>query len=162
MQQISYDELKVIAKRVASSILAQHGQNYALVAVARGGLTFAHLVSYYLAAPLNFFNPKLGQMMLTQTYVRRTQFIFLEDVIAEGRTFRIIDAYVTANEIENWEVIPVIVDENAPSDIQARVNTYGMKTNAWMVFPHEEFDLTLEGDRGLFRDGTSSNSQSAV
>jgi hypoxanthine phosphoribosyltransferase len=161
MRQISYDELKIIAKNVAKSISTKGG-TYRLVAVARGGLTFAQLVSYYLSKPLEFFIPAYSEMTGSDYWEMYTHFIFLEDVIAEGRTFRIIDDYVTRQGLPSWEMIPVVLDSNAPADIQDRVNTYGMKTSDWIVFPHEDVAHTVEGDRGLFRAGTSANSNPII
>src|SRR5271168_4784005 len=110
MRQLSYDELKVIANDVAKYIKEKH-VDYELVAVARGGLTFAHLVAYNLAKPLHFFNPKLGQLLLTDDMFITSHLIFLEDLIAEGRTFRIIsDCINSGNWNSSWEMIPVVLD----------------------------------------------------
>jgi len=37
-----------------------------------------------------------------------------------------------------------------------------MITSDWIVFPHEQFDTVVEGDRGLFRDRTSENSKPII
>lgn len=161
MRQLSYDELKAIAKDVAETIKKSH-TDYELVAVARGGLTFAQLVSYYLAKPLSFFVPKDKVLLRDWTVDIGTHLIFLEDLIAEGRTFRIIDDYATSVYLVSWQMIPMVLDSNAPQDIQDRVNTYGMRTDDWIVFPHEDIDHTVEGDRGLFRDGTSHNAKPII
>jgi len=158
MRQISYDELKVIAKDVAHVIRDKH-TDYELVAVARGGLTFAQLVAYHLAKPLHFFIPKDHALLSAYPLPYPSHVIFLEDVIAEGRTFRLLDNYAAHHNMRSWEMIPVVLDEMAPQDIQDRVNTYGIRTSDWIVFPHEEVEKTVEGDRGLFRAGTSMNSK---
>jgi hypoxanthine phosphoribosyltransferase len=162
MRQLSYNELKAIAKDVAKYIDTKK-VDCELVAVTRGGLTFAHLVAYNLAKPLHFFNPKLGQLILADDISLHSHFIFLEDLIAEGRTFRLISDYMNSGDWHaSWEMIPVVLDSKAPPDIQDRVNTYGIRTDDWIVFPHEDIEHTREGDRGLFREGTSENAKPSI
>jgi hypoxanthine phosphoribosyltransferase len=162
MRQLSYAELKAIAKDVAKYINTKK-VDCELVAVTRGGLTFAHVVAYNLAKPLHFFDPKLGELILAHDVSIHSHFIFLEDLIAEGRTFRLISDYMNSGDWRaTWEMIPVVLDSKAPQDIQDRVNTYGMCTDDWIVFPHEDADHVVAGDRGLFRDRTSNNAKPSI
>lgn len=170
-RQLEYDGLKELADHVAKQIRLNYETALAekrvyLFAVARGGLTFGHLVSTKLKMQLGvvFPLPEEGVSIThpsTPDDVEGAVFIYLEDVIAEGRTFnqvmgwhaRIFSDYVRA------EFVPVVIDANVSENIRNRVNIFGMMTSDWIVFPHEEQEQVVEGDRGLFRTGTSENSK---
>lgn len=160
---LTYEELKTIAKDVAEYLRCEYNGECNLVAVTRGGVAFGQLVAYEMSKPLHYYSPPIDQILWTtegSPQTRSEPLIFLEDIIAEGRTFRAVDAYMDSPEMSNigWEFIPVVMDHNAPSDIKKLVNRVGKVSSEWVVFPHEEFDLTVEGDRGLFREGTSVGS----
>lgn len=159
-RQISYLELKNFGRDVARYIKDKYPDgNYNLIAVARGGLTLAHIVAYILAKPLNFFIPKTGGLHFAEQGDLNASFIFLEDLIAKGRTYEIIEKRMELIQ-QSWEFIPVVVD--ADIEIPKHVSKYMIQTSDWMVFPHEDFDSTVEKDWGLFRDGSSSNSKAII
>jgi len=170
-RQLTYQELKDIAKDVAKYINDKYEPGkYDLVAISRGGVTFGHLVSYYLAQPLHYFSTDFMSILWSSQCregYSRVPIIFLEDVIAQGRTFKLVEMYMEGTDMDfpersdydiSWEFIPVVMDPGVPEEIRLKVNKVGIETSDWIVFPHEDFDLTVEGDRGLFRQGTSINS----
>lgn len=149
--ELSYEELKTIARKVSSYIAPLDCE---LIAIPRGGLTFAHLVSYRLSKPLNFFLPKSKSLAFPIDPLKTL--VFLEDVIAEGRTFDIVREtfpshyFATSVVDKSWyEKFPQYRKYLIPG---------GLITNDWIVFPYEEPSLVEEGDRGLFRESTSMNS----
>lgn len=162
-RKLTYEELEGIARNVADYIKEKYSDTpYDLIAISRGGVTFGHLVSYYLAHPLHYFSTNLGCVLWTTPGEYEDDdsvMIFLEDIIAQGRTFDIVKKYADGIMDARWEFIPIVMDANAPAYIKTRVNKVGLETDDWIVFPHEQFGLTVEGDRGLFREGTSANSK---
>ena len=171
---LTYDQLKDVASHVVEQLRTKYAdqikaQKLFLFAVARGGLTFGQLVSYKMALPLGVIFP------LASPHPTRMQhptwddvkeddgsvFVYLEDVVAQGRTMSKI---LTAHEAYfgthvGAEFVPAVLDSNVDESIRSRVNIAGMITSDWIVFPHEEMDHVVEGDRGLFRDKTSNNSK---
>lgn len=146
--QLTYPQLKALAFRFAQTL----PDDCQLVAISRGGLTFAHLVAYFTAKPLGFFIPKTKQLVLAGS----GPLVFLEDLIAKGRTLELVRQTVT----QDWTFACVVLDSrfDIPAELKARV-TYMMRTADWVVFPHEEFDAVVEEDWGLFREQTSANSK---
>lgn len=150
-EHLSFEELKTIAQQTADHIKATQ-TNYTLVAVSRGGLMFAQCVAYNLSKPLSFFIPSTG---LWPTPNKPTTLIFLEDLVAKGRTVNTIDS-----QFKDWLLYPVITDVNAPKHEKV-ITEFCKKPNHWVVFPHEVAERTVVGDWGLFREGTSANSKSS-
>lgn len=170
---LDYNELIVIANQVSEQLKLRYAdelnnQRVFLFAVARGGLTFGHLVSQRLNLPLGVAYPAVDVVHRVHPKWRDDAAptedavcVYLEDVIAEGRTFnqimdwhsRVHNDYVTA------EFVPVVVDHKVDLAIRERVNIFGMVTSDWIVFPYEDPARMVESDRGLFRDGTSQASK---
>ncbi len=128
----------------------------------------AHLVAYQVARPVNFFIPAEGRLVLTSIHgvpvdqiPPGDSLVFLEDLIAKGRTYSAISTYMAVHQRKvRWELIPVVID--AYIETPTRVSKYMMKTADWMVFPYEDDDHVKEGDHGLFREGTSQNAKAIV
>lgn len=154
--KMSYDEMTALIDEQLPLI-----KNYGfeeVVAVVRGGLTAAHYIAKELRLPVGVYFPSKSfanpRLILNNRETRRI--LFVEDLIAEGRTFRELQQfmefeYVYRNQT-NWRFFTVLKDENAP-EVDAM---YALKTSDWIVFPYEKYDKMDEGDRGLFRHGTDS------
>lgn len=169
-KNLSYYALKDLAVEVSHKLQVQYAKEIAenrlfLFAIARGGLTFGHLVAYRMALPLGVVFPMNDYVQRLHPQINPYDepgpavYVYLEDVIAEGRTYRQIKDWhetICADE-EAFVFVPAVIDANAPVDIQADVLVYGTKTSDWLVFPHEDAEHVTEGDRGLFREGTSNN-----
>lgn len=166
---LTYAGLTDIADRVVVE-LRKRGP-VRLIAIARGGLTFAQLVAYRMALPLFVYFPKndrisgpesICQLDLDPLRVGKDapEFVFLEDLVAKGRTYDKVYAFMDEEfPGARWSFVPVVLDANAPKEVQDAIPLYGMKTDNWVVFPYEISEHVVEGDRGLFREGTSNNSQ---
>lgn len=168
--QLTYEQLKDYARETATYLKAKYPDGCHLVAIARGGVSFGHLVAYHMAQQLFVFYPKpcSGHDVSLQVktlhrfsdgHYGYLPVIFLEDLIAEGRTLAIVQDWATRWRLQ-WEFIPVVVDGNFPE--HSRVNRWCTKTLNWIVMPHEDFDAVREGDHGMFREGTSENSKPLV
>lgn len=163
-QLISYDQLKAFGAEVAVYLKDKYPQgNYHLVAITRGGLTLAHIVAYQVAKPVNFFVPAETRIIFTDpnrshsdSVGRKDTLVFIEDLIAKGRTYAMLE-HTMRSYLNDWELIPVVID--AAAETPERVSKYMVKTADWMVFPHEDFDRVVEKDWGMFRNGTSENSK---
>lgn len=162
--QMTYREFVDIADRIALHIW-NNVVNPRLYAVARGGFTLAHRVAYRLALPVGVFYPK-QQLEVHPVQSSGTR-VFLEDVIATGRTVHAIETFMAEqrtsypNANNDYKIYPVVVDADCPKF--AAVEYYNsLVSKDWVVFPYEDFYAVSEGDRGLFREGTSNNSKALL
>ena len=168
---LSYNDLNFLASRVVTQIRLLHEtalkeKRVYLFAVARGGLTFGHLVSSKMKMPLGVAFPLAdGDVKLCHPAVPNEPgdyvFIYLEDVIAKGRTFHQVMSWHKRiyGDYVRGVFVPVILDSGIGDEIRSQVNIYGTESSDWVVFPHEDHTQVVEGDHGLFRDGTSENSK---
>lgn len=165
---LTYEELRVRAQLIANYI-RKNVEKPSLVAVTRGGLAIAQLVAYKLALPVSVFYPK--DLTGAQDYPILTgpalidgdeTLIFLEDVVAEGRTYRIVNDFIDMPK-QKWLFIPVVFDSKLnPADFPNIPEELIWACSDWVVFPHEDIEQVVAGDRGLFRDRTSENSKAIV
>jgi len=163
--QMTYAELQKIAYAIAEDIKARITNPY-LFAVVRGGMTLAQLVGYKLAMPVGTYYPASGQSLhpsrnYAEPVERDATYVYLEDVIATGRTVQCIHAHMKwAPDTLNYEIYPAVIDSRYDGGDFAHIaQSTALITPNWVVFPYEEMDRVVEGDHGLFRDGTSTNSQ---
>lgn len=151
-----YSELQLIAKNIAHSV-RNNVNNPLLFAVMRGGMTLGHLVAYELRMTIGAYYPGnkrfLHPLIPEEVIPRGFTAVFLEDVLATGRTLRIIDQHMQELAVD-WVFYPSVID--AAVTATARVSCVTAKvTSDWVSFPYENYDSVVEGDRGLFRDGSS-------
>ena len=118
-----------------------------LVAVSRGGISAAHIIAKKMRLPLEYFFPADGRMTFEPKF--NDFVIFIEDLIAKGRTYQAVNEKMGNNG--NWLFATVLADNNAPMFYNI---VYALRSSDWIVFPYEDFDSMKEGDHGLFRDGT--------
>jgi hypoxanthine-guanine phosphoribosyltransferase len=171
---LTYEQLKDVANHVVEQLRVKYAEQIKadrlfLFAIARGGLTFGQLVAYKMALPLGVVFPMASpHPMRVQhptwddlTNDDRAVFVYLEDVVAQGRTLtKVLTAHAAYyGSHVSAEFVPAVLDNNVDESIRSRVNIAGMTTSDWIVFPHEEIDHVVEGDRGLFRNQTSNNSK---
>jgi len=127
-----------------------------IVAVSRGGITIAHIMAKALNKKIGYFFPDRPEYISATKDPKKI--IIVEDLIAQGRTSKIIRDYFEKKDIKYY-FIPFLVDkkywDNA-NDIYKEIWATYLISSDWIVFPWEEFDKMPEGDRGLFRDGTDS------
>lgn len=149
--RLEYHELLVIARTAARLISTL--TNPQLVAVSRGGLTFAQAVAYYRAAELHFFIPKIEQVW---PQVEGGTLVFLEDVLATGRTYQTCKEYASRIGLP-FLFLPAVTDHKCVGRFSAVGQL--LVSKSWVVFPHEDLNQVEVGDRGLFREKTSVNSK---
>jgi hypothetical protein len=138
-------------------------RDYQLVAITRGGLTLGHRLAVLASKPLSFYNPKthtLHQMGSSITDSGHQAIFFIEDLIAKGRTYENVRAYMLIyyprlEENKDWFYCPLVVDKKFADDRGSLdLKIYGSIESDWVVFPYEDEVDVVEGDHGLFRDGT--------
>lgn len=157
--QMSFDMLKSICVDIVHQV--SPWKPTAIVAIARGGLVPATIIAKKLNLPVGVFFPKDGHFHLVDKHAKRV--LFIEDLIAKGRTYNLVESFMSkyndgyAVKTE-WEFCPILVDVNAP----ITPKYYGIKTSDWMVMPWEDFDDVVEGDHGLFRDGSDKYGEKNV
>jgi len=171
-RQLSHDELKTLSQNVVDQLHSKYPEQIKngelfLFAVLRGGMTFAQNVAYRMALPVGVVYPMSeGSPVMMHPFasykkLTKAVFVYLEDVVAQGRTLTKVMDYHRLHYGDHFaaEFVPAVLDANVDPAIRDQVNIVGTVTNDWIVFPHEEFHAVDEGDRGLFRAGTSNNSK---
>jgi hypoxanthine phosphoribosyltransferase len=129
-----------------------------IIAVSRGGLSASHIIAKHLNIPIGMYSPKTSKILMnTNEYLSRV--VFVEDLVAEGRTFELIYNEYSGFGIQyqfDWKFAPVLIDGKyqETDTFKEKLITYGIKTQHWIVMPYEEDEKMIEGDRGLNRDGS--------
>ena len=128
-----------------------------LVAVSRGGFSAAHIISKHMNLKCGVYMPHDGQMLLPSSYKPIKKLVFVEDLIAKGRTIETLKLFMNKpeNSTYEWKIAPVLVDDAFDMSLwMDNILTYGISSPHWMIMPYEDFYAMKEGDHGLFRDGT--------
>lgn len=126
-----------------------------VVAVMRGGMTAAHYIAKELQLKCGAYFPASKDFdhdRLILANPSSKKILFVEDLIAQGRTLMRLKKFMTNFKVE-WMFYPVIVSHDYTSD-EAEYIDVGQQFEEWIVFPYEDFDKMKEGDRGLFREGS--------
>lgn len=146
--QMLYDICSHISEKISNQNIDE------IIAISRGGITAAHIVSKQLRLPVGYFIPKNNKLILNNE--NSTNIVFIEDLIAKGRTYNLVDNFMKINYPQIlYQFIPIVVDVNSP----ITPNIYGIKTDSWIVFPYEDYNKTKEKDWGLFRNNTDKYSK---
>lgn len=128
----------------------------ALVAVARGGFSAAHIIAKHLNLRCGVYYPGDDHLFIPQSFNPVKRIVFIEDLIAEGRTLKLIEHTMNHQQYSNieWKIAPFLIDDKWEDIIyKHKIITYGIKTPHWTVMPYEEFSMMNENDRSFFRDG---------
>lgn len=150
---MTYEELKQICLSLADYIHNKCCPDE-IIAVVRGGLTAAHIISKELSLPIGVWYPK-NETEDAKLIIRPTsnKLVFIEDLVAQGRTYNELKQFMSRKEYASyqWEFIPVIVDRTYNT---TELSRWGIQPQDWIVFPYEDIDRMKEGDRGFFRNNT--------
>lgn len=158
---MSYEKMLIICDMLAKQIKEKYPDTRRIFAVARGGLTPAQRIAYKLALPVGIYTPQARHFSHPWTSVIEP-IILIEDVVAQGRTYNSIKERL-AFVGNPWAFIPLVIDAAwARSGIPFETYGYVSPKSEWVVFPWEDLQHIQEGDRGMFREGTSANSKEAV
>lgn len=156
-QVMTYNQLKRLADKMAEKIresLPSPDFDYSLIAVSRGGVTAAHRIAYVLGKELNYWSPSRGLAYLLND---DTPKFFIEDLVAKGRTLRLVQERFNHEDIR---YCPLIVDHGYAAEHGLdEFFTYGRVSEDWIVFPYEDEDRVVEKDWGLFREGTAESAK---
>lgn len=127
---------KDISARTAADIAHQH-LYYELVAVSRGGLTFAHQVAHYLNRLLSFFVPPNSLFLRTEAEsLAQPTLIFLEDRVSTGRRLQEISEVMERRNRRNWLVYPMVA--SAAYGHQNLITRCAWRTESHIVFPQAD------------------------
>jgi hypoxanthine phosphoribosyltransferase len=153
---LSFPTLKSLCIDLAERLAKEYKPDQ-IVAISRGGLVPATVIAKYLRLDVGFYMPKVDRLVLIGQ-PRRVAFV--EDLVAQGRTFWKLAQHMEANFPYDpgsipisWTYVPILVDGDFDKiDFQF----YGLKTKQWVVMPWEEEEKMQVGDRGLFRERSDS------
>lgn len=124
-----------------------------IVAVVRGGLTASHYIAKQLRLPVGVYYPSNSDYEEPRLFLAKKKskkLLFVEDLVAQGRTYVELCNFMKTKPGYDWQFMPVLVDGDYENDFELQT----IKTKDWIVFPYENFDKIKEGDRGLFRINT--------
>lgn len=150
---MDYEEFKGYCVSMAARVQ----QNDILIAVSRGGISAAHIVAKITGKPLYYYFP--ADNLIAPFLMSRdvNNLFFIEDLIAQGRTFNKVKSYCNQLGFLSWSFNAVLIDPWAGQiSFDNKEIHYELVSDDWIVFPYEEMDKMKEGDRGLFREGTDS------
>lgn len=155
---MDYEELKAVCLGIVDNIQANGDEFDEIIAVTRGGLTPAHIMAKQMRLDVGIFAPKHdnGQFpagRLSMINDDSKKILIVEDLIALGRTFDVVEKYMDYvqsfdSEFE-WEYCPILIDD---SYTKRDFKYFGFRSHNWIVFPYENEDSVVVGDRGLHRD----------
>lgn len=150
---LEYEQMKAMCLSIADSLRKSFLPDE-IVGIARGGLTPAVIIAKELRLPLGVFytgtTEKESELILTSPYKPEKRIVFVEDIVARGRTFRAVGRHMRTYHTDiAWTFVPIVVDGHID---MPEIFFYGMKTKHWVVMPWEDVDKMKEGDRGLFRE----------
>jgi len=169
---LEYKDLKNICCSITDKIKREEEKPFTeIVAVTRGGLTAAHIFAKELNLDVGMFLPKPYQLALNNDITEDTRLLLVEDLVAQGRTYAEIKDFfrmfnesitneMTAEGVEyegvkhiiDWEFCPILIDDSyEPKD---EFKYFGYTSKNWVVFPYEDSEKVVIGDRGLHRDGS--------
>lgn len=144
-QQVAFD----MAERIEANLKPDE-----IIGISRGGLSAATIIARRLGLDLGFFVPGREGEKLILINSGAKKIVFIEDLIAVGKTFDLVKAYMAECHPDiAWHFIPMTIDAAYEED-KLRVPFYGFKAHTWLVSPHDEMECVIEGDRGYFRDRT--------
>lgn len=162
---LDYETFKQLCLALAEEIKQKYDPEE-LVAISRGGISAAHIMAKHLQCQVGYFFPGKndgeGELCLADDSHRHI--VFVEDLIAQGRTYNTVKFFITKKNdairksqghIFRWSFVPILIDGSF-DEKENNIEVYGLKSNIWIVFPYEEFSKMPEGDRGLFRESTDS------
>jgi hypoxanthine phosphoribosyltransferase len=172
--QMEWTEFKGWCRKLSADILAFDPDF--LVAVPRGGMTPAHVIAKMLGKKVGFYNPvydikdvRWMQNLWLPPVPKGKKVVkisFVEDLVATGRTFDEVRKYMNqlrrmAKEIPvpyefEWNFNVILADKKYNYQRWDGMLNVACVSEDWVVFPWEDFDLVVDGDRGLFRNGDDS------
>lgn len=154
--KLSYDVFYATCIKMAEKIRKYEPNE--IIAVTRGGLSASHIIAKQLNLPVGVYFPATKTIaMNTNEY--NSKVVFVEDLVAKGRTFDIIYDHMLELSFNphtfDWMFAPFLVDSNyeRTEQFNKKLLTLGMTSYNWIVMPYEEEEKMVEGDRGLFRNG---------
>lgn len=126
-----------------------------IVAIVRGGLSAAQYIAKQLQLPVGVYYPSndtysTPRIMLAKK--KSSKILFVEDLVAQGRTYNELEEFMKGFPETKWEFLPVLVDEGYNV---RKFKFQCLKTETWVVFPYEKMEKTEENDRSLFRFKTT-------
>lgn len=150
---MGYSTLYKVCEEIVDKMQMRNFKPDGIIAVARGGFTSAHIIGKMLNLKIGVYFP--GQYQLVFPYVNLSDhsLLFCEDLIAQGRTFNEIEDFMepTWPNVQ-WMFAPTLIDAGYKVESSKIIRT--MTASEWIVFPYEADSCVVEGDRGLFREGT--------
>lgn len=161
-KKIEFNHLLYVCGEVAEKI--KRLKRVQLVAISRGGLIPGAIISKKLGLPLNVLhmnsNGAVGGVMLP---LLGEHIVYIDDMTDRARTAKAVAQYHEHTRPMSDAVwCSVFIDHTSPLMNEDDCNKLGFEgyifgevATDWIVMPHEEEELVVEGDKGLFRDNTN-------
>jgi len=147
MIKLSYEIIRDLCIDFAKN---QKEKDMYYIAISRGGITAAHIISQYLKVDLLYYIPDVTDI---NSFPKDKPLCFIDDTISpEGRTYRKLFNLLMDRE---WYIYVLLQD--GQSLLDNKNIYYGIKSNIWINFPWRpnDTDITIES-KGRFRDGTDN------
>jgi hypoxanthine phosphoribosyltransferase len=152
--QMTYKELYDMCQGIAYQAMDEEKPFTQIIAVTRGGLSAAHILGKMLGLPVGIFVPDTKAVLLPKPHNPNGKYLVVEDLVARGRTYEIVKKFFNEECECDWEFCPILIDSEYYREHSYEFKYFGFVTSLWVVFPYEDFDSVVAGDRGLFRDNS--------
>jgi hypoxanthine phosphoribosyltransferase len=147
---LTYEELRSNILTFIPRIKEEYDPTH-VVGIVRGGLTISHIIAKELTLPVGVWYPSKDVLTIPD-YIpgQDARLLICEDLIAQGRTLTLYQNSASLHAFTT-KFFAYLVDAKYDGD---QPEYHVANTSEWLVFPWESIDHVVEGDRGLFRDGT--------
>lgn len=143
---VTWKDLELRLMILADMIRFREQKPHLIVAIARGGLTIAHILSDLLELPVASFTVSSYKDLkrtddLNMTYrvggrLKQKRVLLVDDVSDTGKTF--VRAIKYLKQCGAIEVIPVALFTKPESEFRPAHSV--TRTDAWVIFPWDQFE----------------------
>lgn len=158
---VTWQEYHSLTQKLAAAILSDKKPYNEIVAIARGGLTFGHLLSDFLRLPVSTITIQSYTDIQTQGDVTITKKIqgsiagkhvlLVDDVADSGKTIQRAVSYL--RRLNPKKITTVTMYYKPRSAF--RPDYYARQTTRWILFPYEPTEMILLISRQLSEKGKS-------
>ena len=159
----SWDQMGVICFELAQQIIKSGKKYDRVVALAKGGWTWARALVDYLdidqiaSVQIKFYNdvyktenkPVILQSLSVS--IENENILLFDDVVDSGTTFEVAKEYLKKCGAKSVDTAALFYKPHA----QAKPDFYLYETKAWVIFPHEIREIVKQAGKKWLESGLS-------
>jgi hypoxanthine phosphoribosyltransferase len=139
----TWSEYHLLAQKIAATILNHSEPFDEIIAIARGGLTFGHIMSDLLRLPIATFTiqsykamQKQGKVTITQEIgepIKGKRILLIDDKSDTGKTFMRALKYINSFKPASVTTASMYLEPSS----KFKPDYYAKQVNKWVIFPYE-------------------------